>query len=656
MKALLLPIILLSSFFVSAESISLEEYARHAQFQDVKISPSGKYLAVSNRADDGNVQVVVLDLANLTAVSQTHFRGEDTINTFYWVNNERLVFSLAREIGSLEQPQPTGELYGINADGKRGVMLTGYRSNDQSLTASELIDFLPRDDKHIIISSRNLRRKEPFIEFYRLNVDTGRKRKVGQAPIRAIKGTSIYTLTDNEGLPRIIMGIDPDKDTDTVLMLRAPNNRDWQELKRFSEDSDRGFIPLAFAADNKTVFGLSNLTSNTQAIVEVDLTTKAQEILAQHPLTDLVPIIALDKGIGTDVIGVTYEYDTIETLFFENVADFAFGRALSGLVAAFPNKGVRITSATRDNRLAVVQVQSVNQDATYYLFDMEKNQLTYLLNSRPWLKDKALPETQTVKYKARDGQEITGLLTLPKNADAKNLPLILFPHGGPIGVRESAASYNNYIANIKVLAEHGYAVFQPNFRGSGGFGLAFQQSGYQQWGQLMIDDMTDGVMHLVTQGVVDKERVCTFGASYGGYAAVQTAIREPELYKCAIAYVGVFDLHALYNDGDIRETGMGERFIARTVGSDTNQLNAQSPIKNLDKLKAPVFIVHGAEDKRTPLSYATAFRTELEKRNHPYEWLVKEKEGHGFYKPENNIELWQKALVFLDKHIGKSVH
>lgn len=652
MKKTLLLIMLLSSLPIFAKGISLQDYARHAQFIDVKISPSGKYLAVSNRADDGNIRVIVLDRLNLATVSQTHFRGQDTINAFYWVNDERLILSLAREIGSLEQPQPTGELFAVNADGKRGMMLTGYRSRDKSPTASQIIDFLPQDDRHIVISSRNLISREPFIEFYRLNVDTGRKRRVGQAPIRAISGSNIYTVTDNEGLPRMIMGLDPAKDTDTILMVRSESNRDWQELARFSEESDRSFIPLAFAADNKTVFGLSNVSTNTQAIVEFDLTSKKQDVLAYHPLTDVMPIIALDKGIGTDVIGVSYEYDTIEAIFFDNASDFAFGKALQALVASLPNKSVDITSVTRDNVMAVVKVQSVNQDPTYYLFDMAKNQLTYLLNSRPWLENQTMPETRTVKYKARDGQEITGLLTLPQNRAAENLPLVLFPHGGPIGARDSTGSYNAFTANVKVLAEHGYAVLQPNFRGSGGFGIDFQQSAYQQWGKLMIDDMTDGVLHLIKQGVVDKERVCTFGASYGGYAAVQTAIREPELYKCAIAYAGVFDLHALYTDGDVPETDIGVRFIERTVGRDAALLDAQSPIKNLDKLKAPVFVVHGTEDKRTPLSYATAFRAELEKRGHPFEWMVKEKEGHGFYNPENNVELWQKALAFLELHIG----
>lgn len=646
----------ISTFFAGllfASNVSFEDYAKHAQFTEVKISPSGKYLAVSNRADDGNMQVIILERAAMKIVSQNHFRGTDTISSFYWVNDERLLLTMAREIGALESSQPTGELYAVNVDGRRGMMLTGYRSKEKLYTISEVIDFLPNDEKHVIISSRNLRLREPFIEFYRLNVDTGRKRKVGQAPIRAMQGSSIYTVTDASGLPRMVMGVDPNKETDTVLMYKPSDDAEWQEFSRYSETSERNFIPLAFSADNSKVFGLSNLETDTQAMVAIDLTSKKIETLAHHPLTNVEPIISLSQGVMDDVIGASFEYETIEAVFFENAANSAFGKAIQGLVAAFPNKSVTITSTTKDDALAVVKVQSANQDPTFYLFDMKQNQLAYLLNQRPWLKDKTLPQTQIVFYTARDGQKIRGLLTLPHDKPAKDLPLVVFPHGGPIGIRDSYTDFNAYTMYMKVLADSGYAVLQPNFRGSGGYGLAFQQAGYRNWGTVMIDDMTDGVMSLAEQGIVDKNRVCTFGASYGGYAAMQTAVREPDLYKCAIAYVGVFDIAMLYTEGDIPETAAGLRYIERVAGKDPELLKAQSPLHNLERLKAPVFIVHGAEDRRTPISHANALREALEKRNHPYEWLVKEKEGHGFVKPEHNVELWQKAVDFLNRHIGK---
>lgn len=634
-----------------ASPVTMEEYARHPQFFDVKISPNGRYLAASNRMDDGNIRVVVLNRKTLELVSQNHFRGAETIIDFGWANEERLILNLGREIGALEAAASTGEIYAVNANGRRGTMLTGRRSSHKTPTFSQIIDWLPDDDKHIVISSRNWRQREPFIEFFRVNVDTGRHRKVGQAPIRALRGTNPLVLTDSGGTPRLAVGIDPVKDTDSVMMLRV-DDFDWRELARFSTESDREFRPFAFSSDNSLVYGLSNLETDTYAISIFDIATGKQEVLLHHPKTDVMPIFAMDSGNIDAVIGATYEYEQLEAVFLENEKHRQQIALLAGLQNAFPNQSVALTSMTMDQTLSVVKVTSANQDPTFYLYDTTKNQLAYLLNQRPWLQNKALAETKIMFYEARDGQQIRALLTLPQGKDAKDLPLVVFPHGGPIGLRDSFADFNTYTMYMKVLADNGYAVLQPNFRGSSGYGLKFQQSGYQNWGTVMIDDMTDGVLALAEQGVVDANRVCTFGASYGGYAAVQTAVREPELYKCSIAYVGVFDLATLYTEGDIPETEFGLRFIRRTVGEDTELLKAQSPLQNLERLKAPVFIVHGAEDERTPISHANGLRAELDKRNHPYEWLVKEKEGHGFVKPEHNVELWERAVDFLNRHIG----
>jgi acylaminoacyl-peptidase len=300
--------------------------------------------------------------------------------------------------------------------------------------------------------------------------------------------------------------------------------------------------------------------------------------------------------------------------------------------------------------LAILSVRSANHPVEFYIYDIKNKQLSYLLNASPWLKAEQLAQTQAIFYKSRDGLDIHAILTLPDNKEAKNLPLIMLPHGGPHGPRD----YLDYDSDAKVLAQHGYAVLQPNFRGSGGFGRSFLQAGYQNWGTTMIDDMTDGVLHLVKEGIVDQNRVCAYGGSYGGYAALMSAVREPDLYKCTVGFVGVFDLNLMYTDGDIPQRKSGINYLEMAIGRDQQRLDAQSPIKHLDKLKAPVFIIHGKEDQRVPIIHADRLRAELEKRNHPFEWLVKEKEGHGFYKPENNVERWEKMLAFFDKYIGDS--
>lgn len=306
---------------------------------------------------------------------------------------------------------------------------------------------------------------------------------------------------------------------------------------------------------------------------------------------------------------------------------------------------VEQTSSTNDTNQVIFRVGNANNPTVFYLFDKSARKLVKLAEAKPWLKDLTIPKSQLITYNARDGQEISAVLTLPNGA-AKDLPFVLLPHGGPHGLYDALSDMDS---DAKVLASHGYAVLQPNFRGSGGYGLPFEKSGFRKWGTTMIDDMTDGTMHLVKQGIVDKDRMCVYGGSYGGYAALQNVIREPDLYQCTIGFVGVYDLDMMFEKGDIPENQSGINYLNQVLPIGA-QRDLQSPVKNVDKIKVPVFIIQGEEDERVPKEHAFALRAELEKRDMPYEWMMKSGEGHGFYKPENNIERWEAMIKFLDKH------
>lgn len=643
--------LLFSLFFAtSSYAISLEDYARHAQLLNIKISPTGKYFAATNRTEDGTIQIVVLDRSTMAVVSQQHFRGKESIHDFHWAKDERLVLSVAREVGSLENPQPTGELFAMNADGKRRLMIAGYRAKFSSYESNEVIDWLPEDDDDILTVSYEWRAEEPAAKIYRLNIYSGRRNLVDKTPLRSSHDSPVRVVVDGKGVPRFAMGLDQKNPQQMVTLYRPTAESKWTELAR--HDLEKGsFIPLRFRAGEQEIIGLSNNTTDTDALTVLNLATKQQSILAKHPKTNVSPVYALKNGNTGEIIGATYEYKTVETVFFEDTEDQDFARSIEMLMPSFAGRTVQINSATRDNKLMVLSVSSVNAAPEFFLFDTVEKKVTYLFSSKAWLKPEELPQTQAIVYKSRDGVDIQALLTLPKGVPAENLPLIMLPHGGPHGIRDSLRSVDS---DAKVLAEHGYAVLQPNFRGSGGFGLSFEQAGYRNWGLRMIDDMTDGVQHLIKTKLVDGNRVCSYGASYGGYAALMSAIREPDLYKCTVGFVGVYDLNLMFTKGDIADRDAGQLYLEKVLGKDPAQLNAQSPVHNLDKLKAPVFIIHGEEDKRVPLIQAERLREQLDKRQHPYQWLVKENEGHGFYKPENNVERWKLMLEFFDKHIGQN--
>lgn len=637
--------------YVYAVVPSLEEFAQHVQFIDVKISPTGQYLAATNRTDDNHIQLTVIDRNKMSIVSQRHFSSPDSIASFSWANNERIILSLARDVGALEQPMLTGELFSVeasDAQGKRSLMLTGIKSRARDITASEVIDWLPQDKEHIIIASYSLLTAEPLVSFYRLNINTGRKRGLGTAPIRVVRGTQIHALTDSEGYPKLVAGIDPKDTSKFSVLYREKRGGNWSQIARYDRESGV-FIPLAFTANNMAVYGLSNSQSNTQTISKLDIASGKELILAVHPSVDLTPVFSFRQSRVSEVIAATYEYENRGVQFFSDIEDKEFSANFQGLVNAFPQHAVNVNSATADNKLQVLQVKSANAPASFYLFHAESQQVSFLLGSAPWLMDRELPQTEIIQYQARDGQQLTALLTLPVGVDAKNLPLIMLPHGGPHGVRNTITEFDR---DAKVLAANGYAVLQPNFRGSGGFGKAFLTAGYKKWGTLMIDDMTDGVRHVIAQGIADERRVAVYGGSYGGYASLMSAIREPDLYRCAINFVGMSDLALMYKEGDTTESAFAVDMLESFIGRSEEVLKSQSAIHNLDKLKAPVLIIHGEEDRRVPLIQAEVLKKAFDERGHPYEWLVKQKEGHGFYKPENNVERWQRMLAFLEKHMA----
>jgi len=632
---------------VQAQGLTLEDFARHEQFIEVKISPTGQYLAATRRGADGLIELVVIDRLKMQLLSQRHFSGKDSIGSFEWANNERLLISVAREGGALERPTPTGELFAMDANGKRSMFLTGMNSRDKSTTVSTVIDWLPQEEDNVVISEYNWRNTDPFVSFHKLNIRSGRKKGLGSAPIRAVAGF-MAALTDSEGYPKLVVGLDP-KDTDKqIIMYRAERSGDWRTVASYQRKVG-SFSPLVFSQDDTAVYGLSDTTTNTTALAKLDIATGIETLLMVSEDADIFPIFSFKHGRATELMGASFEYDQLGSHFMTEVQDKTASSTIQGLLSAFPNKAVKLTSATADNKLMILEVASANDPRAFYLFDAEKKQIGFLLDAAPWFANQTLPQTQSITYKARDGQEIVALLTLPHDREAKNLPLVLMPHGGPHGIRDSLGTMNE---DVKVLAANGYAVLQPNFRGSGGFGKAFLTAGYKKWGTLMIDDMTDGVRHIIAQGIADERRVAVYGGSYGGYASLMSAIREPELYRCAINFVGMSDLSLMYKEGDTTEHNLGIDTLETYIGRSDEVLKGQSAIHNLDKLKAPVFIIHGAEDQRVPLIQAEVLKKAFDERGHPYEWLVKEKEGHGFYTPENNVERWQRMLAFLDKHMA----
>ena len=276
---------------------------------------------------------------------------------------------------------------------------------------------------------------------------------------------------------------------------------------------------------------------------------------------------------------------------------------------------------------------------------------TFLFARRPWIKADEMAPMEPIAVKARDGLPLHGYVTRPHGKeDAKHLPLVVFAHGGPYGIRDRW----EFDPDVQMLASRGFAVLQLNFRGSGGYGDAFVHAGYREWGAKMQDDVTDATRWAITEGIADPARICIYGASYGGYAALRGATKEPDLYRCAIGYVGVYDLRLMYTRGDIPQSTYGDNYLKLVLGEDESVLWDRSPVAHVDQLKSKVMLIVGGEDNRVPPIQGERLHAALDKAHIAHEWVYERTEGHGFYDEAHRAELLTRIAAFLDANIGKS--
>ncbi len=322
---------------------------------------------------------------------------------------------------------------------------------------------------------------------------------------------------------------------------------------------------------------------------------------------------------------------------------------LDALKKQFTGSLVEIVNFSDDGNFALVSVSSSTHPGEFFRLNLATRKLEFLISRAAWLDGNLLSAKRPVQLKARDGTPLHGYLTLPRGGGGKLAPMVVWVHGGPHGPRDSG----DYESDVQILASGGYAVLQVNYRGSGGYGSAFLTAGYGRWGTLMQDDVTDATRWTIEQGIADPKRICIGGASYGGYAALMGAAREPDLYRCAISYVGVHDLRMMFTRGDIPDSSYGESYLKKALGNDMDALYRRSPVSQAGNIKAAVFIAAGGMDERVPPAHAKAMKAALDEAKHQrYEYYVEPREGHGFYDLDNRRKLYDGILRFLEKHIG----
>lgn len=648
MKGMALLLACVAGFVIAPASaaVNVDAYVRKDSFEDIKLSPQGDYYAATIPLDDRTVLAVIRRADNKITANVSGGRNT-AIADFHWVSPDRVLVSLAEKIGALASPQWTGELYGVDAATGEGEMLMGQRMMGNGLgtkiqpkkvekVAAYLADDLPADDKNVIISVMPFS-GDPFTRAERMDAYTGRRQRVASSPVRNAR-----FQTDNAGVVRFASGVG----TDNIrkLYYRKGEGAEW-ELISDEAITKLHEMPIGFSADDKTAYLQVELPEGPDAIVALDLASMARKEVLRDDDTDPYRIIHRN---GTRIpVGAFFMDGKPRTAFFDNQSKEAV--LYRSLEAAFGGDPVWITSQTSDGRLALVQVWSDRNPGDFYVFDTVAKKANHLLSRAEWFDPEKMAEMRPIEVKARDGLVLHGYLTLPHGSSGRNLPMVVMPHGGPYGIQDTWG----FDSDAQLLAEAGYAVLQVNFRGSNGYGVAFARAGAREWGLKMQDDLTDATRWAIGQGIADAGRICIAGASYGGFASLMGVAKEPSLYKCAVGYVGVYDLPAMQREDASQSRRLGN-WSAEWVGEGT-QLAATSPNRIADRIKVPVFLAAGGEDEIAPIEHSRMMEKALAKAGIPVETLYFDTEGHGFYLEKNRREYYARLLSFLARNLGSPV-
>lgn len=618
----------------TAGAVDLERYLRDDAFTNIKISPDGTYVAASVPLQDATA-IAILRTSDMAMVGSFRPPRDNHAGSFDWVSNERLVIGLAQKWGRLDKPRPTGELYGINADGRSGELLVGYRVgglNDSQVSAF-LTDELADDERNVLIAVWPFA-ENPYTRIERMDAVTGRRIIVARSPVQGAHFT-----TDNTGEVRFALG--SGSDNVQKLYYRVQRGEDWVLLNDEAV-SRRVEKPLGFSADGSLAYLWIEQAEGPDAIVSWNPQTNERHTLLRDEVVD--PGLVIYQP-GTRIpVGALYYGDVPKARFFDDTSSTA--RLYRSLQAALRSP-VYITSSTRDGRIVLAQTWSGSNPGDFYRYDTVEKKARLLASRSSWIDPSQSAQVRPVALKARDGLPLHGFLTVPNGKEARLLPMVVVPHGGPIGVFDDGS----YEHETQLLAAAGYAVLQINFRGSSNYGRAHTAAARHQWGLRMQDDVTDATRWAIEQGIADGKRICIYGASYGAYAALMGTVREPGLYQCAAGYVGIYDLPLMFERGDIQSDRSGMTYLRDWLGAP-EALAARSPVNLAAQVKVPVFLAAGGEDKRAPIQHTKKMEAALRRAGTPVESLYYKSEGHGFYTPQHQREYYTRLLVFLSRSLG----
>lgn len=618
--------------------VPLNAFFDSQSIRQMVLSPDGNKVAMI-APNKGRYSLAVLDTTNGQVSVVVHFKDEN-IRSVFWKGNDRLIFTSAVEGHEIPLLAST-DLAGKSV---KRILEPRRTKDDFSIFFGNLVDRYPASDDHILITGftgesdgRKInpsipRSITPFV--YKVNVETGKRQQV----IGLDRGVSAGYF-DANAQQRVTT---VEEDGKIWFRLREKNDRPLQNVASF-DPLDVRWEVLGLLADGRTAYVVDATEQDRGILRTMDTTTgKLGEALLDPPEGEITGATFSPKR--DRLLGVAVESDKLRFHWF----DPKWKAVAQAIESQMKNAIVSIGSISDDEKRFLFRVSSDRDPGAYFLGDLRGEGLRVQpINAvRPAIKPELMSPMEPIKFTARDGMVIHGYLTKPRGFANNKTPLLVNPHGGPFGPRDSWG----FNPEVQFLANRGYAVLQVNFRGSGGYGVAFTQAGFGEWGGKMQDDLTDAAKWVIAQGWADPERVGIIGASYGGYAALAGVTMTPELYKVGINYVGVSDLR-LITRYDLGPRGSTKAFFERAVGKDPAFLAARSPAEHVAKIRVPTLHAYGRNDPRVEFVHWEVLERELKKHGKTYEILIEDAEGHGFEKEETASKYYSTVEDFLARYM-----
>tara|TARA_A100001015_G_scaffold105658_1_gene117285 strand:- start:51 stop:2018 length:1968 start_codon:yes stop_codon:yes gene_type:complete len=655
MKNLALTFIFLFSFPICSENLGvsedfLERFSSLPSYSSARISPDGKIISVIFKIEEKDA-LAFFKADDFSLINILKLREDQQVGPYRWVNNERVVININYAVGTLEVPVSYGELFAVNYDLTKPNYIYGIGKKTSSsrktivdkASAAYVIDRLVEDPKHILVAAYTFAKTTTggSATILRLNVYNGQQKSYGKTP-----PGSGGVLTDSKNEPRFAIG--NSTDGEVITYLKDVKEDEWREFTRSKALGGGKITPLAFIENDTKILVLDDTQTSTAIVKAIDVNDLSEEVLFHHPKYDPYPQVVDEKLIAVAVdpgyMQVYWMDDGIEA----QIANQLLKTFNDGDDSIASKANVYIASFSEDRNRIIFQVADDISSPKYWFYDVAQQRLVDFLNVWPEIKEKNLSPTKPFKFKNSDGIVLHGYFTNSKNHKEKlSQPLIVLPHGGPIGPRDSW----DFDPDVQILSNAGYAVMKINYRGSGGYGKDFLKAGMGEPGGLIQKDIIEATEWVLGQGWADKDRVGIYGGSFGGYSAVQAPILRPDLFKAGVAYVGIFDLNLDFKEGGCQADYSCKSQLSQQWGDDPEKRASMSPVNYAEKLQSPILIVSGEEDNRCPPEQVYALENELIKYKKDYKLIMVPKEGHGFSNPKNRQMFYREMLMHFNKNI-----